>query len=630
MAHEEPRGRFEDADQRDDVRREERDEPEPLVLDPVERRVDTPRAEPTAASLAGIFGELLHTSRVFRLVRLIYLHNPFYLVSAALALLGLNAALGTSAETADAWVVLGVLAGYTTLMAVTAFVIVRFGRLWSDARSILVILVVLFIAMSVSFDEIINREAVERGGMVGVSIMCCGMALAVLLSEGLLRGLRIRLRPLFRMAYYAVLALFFGYPVFLRCLLPLTDEETVLMGIAAFPLVAAAAFLTLLPAARRASAYTRDNGTPWRWPWFPWVPFVILWLGAGVRSYYLTLSFHGVAGMDSIFGAYFLVPLVFAAAVVMLETGIASRRRWLQPVALALPLLSIAMAFPGAAKQPGPYAEFMQVFLVAFGSPALITALGAVAFYIYAGVRRCQFAIAGLVLALAALSVIGGATVDLSTLRPPRWSPLVLAAVIQAVLAFRTRRSGHALVAVALVVFASLGQLPAGSWDTRHALIPSTIAYVGALALGLLFRDRLARLIASCATLGHVPALILALVHWEWLAAATWGVGPWVAAASTLVVPALFGWLTRRELGLYVALGDLGILTVYGGAGLYHALHSTYGDRMVVPIFWSGASFVVAVIISLIKTEGMIRGVARRILALYRPPPGHNPGAQIG
>ena len=39
----------------------------------------------------------------------------------------------------------------------------------------------------------------------------------------------------------------------------------------------------------------------------------------------------------------------------------------------------------------------------------------------------------------------------------------------------------------------------------------------------------------------------------------------------------------------------------------------------VEPLFWSGASFLVALLISLIKIERIIRGVAGRVIALYRP-----------
>ena len=49
---------------------------------------------------------------------------------------------------------MGVLAAYTSILAGIGVLIVRRGRVWEDARSIVLILLFQFAAISMSFDEI--------------------------------------------------------------------------------------------------------------------------------------------------------------------------------------------------------------------------------------------------------------------------------------------------------------------------------------------------------------------------------------------------------------------------------------------------------------------------------------------
>lgn len=615
MADHETRGPAGDARECNGVARSDGDQPERSWQDELQRPNDDliPQSPDS-------FRDRISCGRCFvALARLICAHNPFYLISACLALVGLNAAFKTSAEAADPWVLLGVLAGYTTLMAATALVIVRLGQVWEDARWLLLIVVLLFIAMSVSFDEIINQDVVEGSGLAGLGLMCCGFAFSALLSEGLLLGLRIRLGLLFRAPYYAVLGLFFGYPVFLRWLLQQTDRDTVLLGILAFPAVAAATFLLLIPAVRRGRAYVRQNGTPWAWPWFPWPLFMLLALGTCVRSYYLTLSFHGIPGMDSIFGLYFLVPFVFVAAVILLESGIVSGIAWLRDAALALPLLAVAMAFPGAVAGGHPYNDFVRIVLAAFGSPALIAAVGAGIFYAYACVRGVRFAPAGLVVALLLSAVIGRRAVDVASLSAPHVVPLMAAGLVEVWLAFRSRRSWHALLAAVFIAGGCATQLPGAWWRSAYGLIPAGMIYAAALLIGLFFHDRFARMLRVAVGVVHVPILILTLAYWEELAGATWGIAPWAAAAGAVVVPPVYGWLVKSEVALYAGVANAVVIGIHGASELYAFLNAAYGDDAVGPFFWSGASFVVAFIISLIKIKRIVRGVARRVVCLYRP-----------
>src|ERR1700733_5177266 len=89
------------------------------------------------------------------LVKYLYTHNPFYAISAVLMLYSLRTAYNTlQGGTNNCWLMTGVLAGYTLVLAAIGVLIVRWGKVWEDARSILLLLLVLFLAVSISADDL--------------------------------------------------------------------------------------------------------------------------------------------------------------------------------------------------------------------------------------------------------------------------------------------------------------------------------------------------------------------------------------------------------------------------------------------------------------------------------------------
>ena len=91
---------------------------------------------------------------------LIYFHNPFYLISTTLFVYGLKLLFrdGNSSVLFEQgtvtymqpWSLLASLAGVTVLMAVTAVLIVRCGKVWEDARSLVLIVLLMLLAIAVS------------------------------------------------------------------------------------------------------------------------------------------------------------------------------------------------------------------------------------------------------------------------------------------------------------------------------------------------------------------------------------------------------------------------------------------------------------------------------------------------
>src|SRR5439155_5067863 len=148
----------------------------------------------------------------------------------------------------------------------------------------------------------------------------------------------------------------------------------------AFPTLAGLALLTLVPAARPPRWRDFKTGTPWRWPFYPWSLFVFLTVGVAIRAWWLTIAFEPAKGPDAYFRPYFLLPLVLAWSVLVLEMGIARRSFGALAAAMLLPLLGVMLGFPGPGQSPVEI-DFLSRLTLALGSPAQIAIYGSLAFY---------------------------------------------------------------------------------------------------------------------------------------------------------------------------------------------------------------------------------------------------------
>ena len=128
-----------------------------------------------------------------RLVRALYTHNPFYVISADLVFIGLRMSFDPSSKAFNTWALFSGLAGFTLLLASTACLLVRYGRVWDDMRSVLLLIVMMFLAISATTDDLLNTRP-----RVGLALAAGGLAFSLSLSEGLLRGMRLRLPALYR------------------------------------------------------------------------------------------------------------------------------------------------------------------------------------------------------------------------------------------------------------------------------------------------------------------------------------------------------------------------------------------------------------------------------------------------
>lgn len=429
-------------------------------------------------------------------MRWLYNHNPFYLLSACFLLHGASNTLRPAGPPIDPWPMMGLVGGYVVLMAVTGFLVVRFGRVWDDARSILVIVLLLLGEMAISLHEVWLDPRWWMGPLVGV----VGLTFAVVVVEGLLRGLRMSLPVLFRGPMYLLFGLIYLYPAVPAAALRGREPELVPWLLYLFSPAAALGLLTLLPAVRRGPDYTRENGTPWVWPLYPWTIFVVLGVMLGLNAYalpqaldpVLTLSYEEAMLFSTTFAPYFLVPILFAVAVLVLEIGVVMSRAdrpdprasIVRRVGLVLPFAGVLLCLPMPSSFRQPNGLFLAEYTRAVGHPLFVTIVGVVLFHVVARLRGCTRSDWGLVagLVLLASTTTAGAWTPTT---PNPWLLVVATIVLVPGAATDSRRGLAGLLLLGLALRSGLGV----DWP-----IPYVVA--GCLQVVAMFgRDRFARVV---------------------------------------------------------------------------------------------------------------------------------------
>jgi hypothetical protein len=468
--------------------------------------------------------------------------NPFYVLSALLVLLGLWTSFGSQARAEQTWALMIGLAGYTLLLAVPACLLVRFGGVWEDVRTVLLLVVLMFLATSVTFDETLARDP-----ELGLRCFALGLLFALGVSEAMLMVMRLVLPGWFRLTYQLALVLFFGYPAALTPLLNSPRGEALQWALYGLAPAAGLVALTLLPAARRGAAYVRENGSPWLWPYYPWALFVFLGLGVVGRSFLLCWSMQHVERSVPerlIFGPHFLAPFVLAVGVVLLEAGLAARARGVLRAAMAAPAAAVALSAVGH-RPDDLYRGFLAIYADRLGgTPLYLALLAAAGFYAFAALRRAPGAVGMLTAALAALAVVGPSTVDPYGLVEPRPLPLFAASALQGALGLRRRGAGRCLAAVGLLAAGVLAT--DGDWHARQA-VAFHAGLAGVLAVGAAFDGPFGR---ALRTPGSFAALLAALAVLTGRVDAGealpgWALGAYAPAVAAVL--AVYGYFLRHR-----------------------------------------------------------------------------------
>ena len=250
-------------------------------------------------------------------------NNPFYVLSATCLPGAMGLVRLTDRCLADLVAVVGD-GGYAMLLAMTACLLVRYVGVWDDVRTVMLLVVLMFLATSVTFDEVLARDPIA--GLRAIWVGSCS-------RQRLARGCCAAFVCVCRSSSGCRIILFSPYSSFIRwpSRRSSLDRERGLSW---------ALFAFSPAAARRLShARARDPSRPrlcarQRQPVALGVVSVDpVWrtgFRSPARSALLCWSMHHVpsaGGEPYIFAPYFLVPFGLAIAVVLLEFGLVERQR---------------------------------------------------------------------------------------------------------------------------------------------------------------------------------------------------------------------------------------------------------------------------------------------------------------
>lgn len=467
---------------------------------------------------------------------------------------------------------------------------------------ILLVTLLLFLALTVSFDNI----ALESPGL-GAKFLLLGLAFSVTVSEGVFRSLRIRLPARYRLPYYFILTLLFAYPYALAELSVRGHDAKMAWGVLLFPLAASGVFLTLWPAVRTRGADEPPSGTPWRWPWFPWPLFVFLLVAVCLRSYSLTMAFEPYKGSAVGFQPYFLTPLVLVAAILILEAGITNHSRGAQVVGLLLPALAIGMSVSG--DQFNPVAlRYVTLLIDAVASPLRLALVASGAFYAVLWRRGFGLGEIGLVACLALASVVGPNTTTFDHLDPPQALPLALIALVELLPGLWKQsllRTTVGLAAAALAITTS-GWTPNLGEHSRFVLLHATGVLV--LALAALYDDRWSRLLRRLALPVIPAAALVAATSYEFVYPEVPRAGHALYVVALCLIVIVY-WRRSPATGqLLAAMLTLAALLTLGLRGSYLALKSSPLEKGLPWLAAGLGLLLLATLLSFTKGGLIIRG----------------------
>lgn len=425
------------------------------------------------------------------LAKFLYTHNPFYLISASCVLVGLRSMFDDTSSGNQVWQLAISLAAYTLLLASTAIFIVRWGKVWEDARTVALLSILMCLALSVSFDVACNR----RPDLARIVLMG-GLLFSILIVKFLEYGLPIALSWLYRIPLFVMLGLFFVFPIAVTSAnwgLP-----TMAWRVLTFPLLCAGSILLLLPAIRSGKEAVANNGSPWPWPYYPWSIFFFMLIGMIGRSYLLTISFQMDRGMQSTFALFYLVPIAMAVILLLFEG--ATKAGYTETTKLlCVSLLAVVVASSVRGFSPVALSFHYEVTRM-IGSPLWLTTIASIALAIYFGWRGAKSGYFVAVMLLVLSSGINRSTMALPEFHMQNPWPLGVLLVVQIARVLRQRSSLQFLWTIMLAnVVAAVAWR--GELASRHYLLALhanfAICVLGAFTLNDTLAHRLRAILGA-------------------------------------------------------------------------------------------------------------------------------------
>ena len=524
--------------------------------------------------------------------KFLYTQNPFYLISCGLIFYGIHLLIPRQASLESrTLILLCCMAAYTVLMSLTAVCVIRYGKVWDDARSILMILLIGLLGLSASFDELcVNRWQLAAAVAAGCFIF------SVFIIESVLLATCIRFASLYRLALYAILALFFAIPVVAGYAIAENHQFLKHWAAPIFSTAMSIGLVTMSPALSRGKQYVAKNGTPWPWPLFPLSPFVVLIVLAIVRAHGIWMSFSSLSGPIA-FEPFLLVPFALAIAILILqyESSLLERPASIC-VLYAVPLL-IFCGIGNAGLTSLPIHDELRRY---FGSAGTLIAVCLVGFYLFAFLKRVPTAEHLFALSLLALAWFSPTPDIYREAGFQNWMLALLAAAVTlgnalAVSSSAARWLGFSLALAVTVIM--LGHYL--QQQTAGFLAGVLICYFAMLVLGAAFQGELAGLLRGLSGI-TTGAAALGLVGWQ--VHETGAI--WIAPSLVLLtaVPLFYlrivkrrGWLMIAGVNATCLVTACLILSQQNWQPMLH-------DHQRLSVLLGVACFMIAVGISFVKS----------------------------
>lgn len=542
-------------------------------------------------------------------IRFAYNHNPFYVISAALVLYGLHVFFADSLDPTEGWTFTQLLVGYMLLLGATSVAIVRLGQVWEDARTLVLLVSVLMIALSSSFDRVCLDNAAQ-----GARFLISGLGCSLVMSEMLFRFLGLRFPWTYRLPFYSLLILLFAYPIWLGYLSLQSRNMEMSWCVMGFSTIAAALFTMLVPAARRRGQDVVNNGTPWNWPLYPWSLFVLVGVGVLLRAYAMSMSFDPTKGSAIGFQSYFIIPLILSWLLLWNE-GADQSKPARRGFAVCAPLALVVLAFPGSGANLSQ-ARYLAMLHDSIGSPIQITAALLIVYFVYLWLRGIRLAEAGILVCLGILALVDGSTVNLETIAPIKTEPVVVGVALLVVAGLWYGSAVRMAIASLAVIAAISYSLRGTDFLAYHGYIPVHLAFFALILLGLCFHDWLGRHIAQAAPYLLTALSTAALSAYRFAFPELPPAGNGALALVVAITAAAYWMKKQRFVDLVATTTCLAIsLALFAEQAIGNWLGSliVHGRRWVA---LGAVFFLIGLAISLVK-GGQVRQLRRALMRLH-------------
>ncbi len=535
-------------------------------------------------------------SQLRSLGRFLYTQNPFYLISCGLIIYGLQVATaGGDLHTQSAVLALCMI-GYSALMSLTVVAVVRWGKVWEDARSIFLVVVISHLALSTGLDLLCLDH-----WQTAVRLLLGGFAFSIVSTEFVLRSCRLRFPFWYRATYYSLLLTFFATPVVGGH--AVAESQLVLarwLG-PIFSASIACCLLLLIPAIRKGAGYVRANGTPWKWPWYPLCVFVVAVVGAGIRTHAIWMAFGSLSGWV-VFEPFLLLPIAMAILVLVIEFARATGRQSLLYTSLCV---APAMLMFGLSQGGMTNLAIQTELRDYFGSAATLAMLATLGFYLYAWMLRVRWSDIAVVVSLICISLFGSMPTLMELLGLSRWTITLVAAVFYFGICLRHSDSDKHWLAFPAIL--SLAILQAGVTFERYTvalLLVGGLNLFSMMAIGAIFPTKLAACLRQVAATAMLVAGIL-MILWHFFQGPL--EGAIIALVAMTVATAAYTMIVKRYGWLYLAgVQMLGLLTLAADTSGWAAASVEHSHW---PIQSGLLCFVIGLTITSLKT-----GVHRRLV----------------